>query len=136
MRAPEAHDHGDRAHGHADSHSHALTDFGRAFAFGSALNSGFVILEVVFGFRANSVALLADEGLSGVTAIHDLHIWPMSTTETALIRHLVMPAGPVDDAFIAQTAASIERVFGITHSTLQIERGDGPGCALEPDHVV
>jgi cobalt-zinc-cadmium efflux system protein len=51
-------------HHHADSHdhSHAPDDFGRAFAIGIALNVAFVAAEVVFGFLANSMALLADAG--------------------------------------------------------------------------
>ena len=49
-------------HGHAHGHSHAPADFGRAFAVGIALNLGFVIVEAVFGFVANSMSLLADAG--------------------------------------------------------------------------
>ena len=77
------------------------------------------------------------EGLDGVDRIHDLHIWPMSTTETALTCHLVMPTGHPGDAFLARAAAELARQFGIAHPTLQIETGDsGSSCALEPDHVV
>jgi cobalt-zinc-cadmium efflux system protein len=47
---------------HAHDHSHAPANFGRAFAIGIALNVGFVIAEVVFGFLANSMSLLADAG--------------------------------------------------------------------------
>ena len=72
----------------------------------------------------------------GVSGIHDLHIWPMSTTEAALTCHLVMPLGAPDGGFIANATDSNEHTFGIGHSTLQIERGDGAGCALAPDHVV
>jgi cobalt-zinc-cadmium efflux system protein len=50
------------AHSHSHSHSHGLSDFSRAFAFGIALNIGFVILEAIFGFAANSMALLSDAG--------------------------------------------------------------------------
>jgi cobalt-zinc-cadmium efflux system protein len=49
-------------HGHAHGHSHAPRDFGFAFALGTALNLGFVAIEVVFGIVANSTALLADAG--------------------------------------------------------------------------
>ena len=55
------HDHG-LAHSHSHGHSHAPADFGRAFAIGIALNLGFVIVETVFGFVANSMSLLADAG--------------------------------------------------------------------------
>lgn len=67
-------------------------------------------------------------GLPGVTAVHDLHIWAMSTTETALTAHLVVPAGPADDAFLQGVAAGLRQRFGIAHATLQVERGTGPAC--------
>ncbi len=76
------------------------------------------------------------ERLNGVERIHDLHIWAMSTTETALTCHLVMPGGHPGDAFIAQAAAFLHDEFGIEHATLQIEHGDAGACALAPDHVV
>ena len=76
------------------------------------------------------------ERLHGVARIHDLHIWAMSTTETALTCHLVMPSGHPGDAFIARTAALLHDEFGIEHTTLQIECGDAGTCALAPDHVV
>jgi cobalt-zinc-cadmium efflux system protein len=73
--------------------------------------------------------------VAGVSSIHDLHIWPMSTTETALTCHIVMPEGCPDDAFLAGIAKVLHERFGIAHATLQVERGDND-CALEPDHVV
>jgi cobalt-zinc-cadmium efflux system protein len=76
------------------------------------------------------------EGLNGVERIHDLHIWPMSTTDTALTCHLVMPGGHPGDAFIAAAANSLHSRFGIQHATLQIECGDAGACVLAPDHVV
>ncbi len=66
--------------------------------------------------------------LPGVAAIHDLHIWAMSTTETALTAHLVMPAGQRDDAFLRQIADELRRRFRIAHTTLQVEHGTGPDC--------
>lgn len=60
-------------------------------------------------------------GLPGVVGIHDLHVWSLSTTETALTCHLVMPEG-YTDYFTKHTAEEIERRFGIGHSTLQIEK--------------
>jgi cobalt-zinc-cadmium efflux system protein len=68
-------------------------------------------------------------GLEGVTAIHDLHVWPMSTTETALTAHLVMPDKPASDRFLHDVAASLRSRFGVGHVTLQIESGDNP-CEL------
>jgi cobalt-zinc-cadmium efflux system protein len=76
------------------------------------------------------------EGLQGVACIHDLHIWPMSTTETALTCHLVMPAGHPGDAFLAEMAGTLHAQFGIQHSTLQIECEDNGACALASEHVV
>ena len=73
----------------------------------------------------------------GVEEVHDLHIWGMSTTETAMTAHLVMPGGHPGDAFIAELADRMDRDFGIAHATLQVETGSGAQpCALAPDHVV
>ena len=66
--------------------------------------------------------------LPGVAGVHDLHIWPMSTTETALTAHLVMPDGHPGDGFLQQLASDLEHRFGIDHPTVQIETGGG--CAL------
>ena len=75
--------------------------------------------------------------LPGVTALHDLHIWGMSTTETALTCHLVMPGGHPGDEALSHIAHELEHRFGVQHSTLQIEIGDsGEVCALTPEHVV
>ena len=68
-------------------------------------------------------------GLAGVTRVHDLHIWSMSTTEYALTAHLVMPQGFPGDAFLAGCAHDVAHHFGITHCTFQIEVGDSD-CAL------
>jgi len=67
--------------------------------------------------------------LDGVTRVHDLHIWSMSTTEYALTAHLVMPDGFPGDAFLEGCAHDVAHHFGITHSTFQIEVGTGD-CAL------
>ena len=62
----------------------------------------------------------------GVTAVHDLHVWPMSTTETALTAHLVMPGKPASDSFLRAISESLEARFGVGHSTLQVESGEEP----------
>lgn len=69
--------------------------------------------------------------LPGVARVHHVHIWAMSTTETALTAHLVMPDVAGNDAFLAQAADNLARRFGINHATLQIERGEE--CA-SPHH--
>jgi cobalt-zinc-cadmium efflux system protein len=75
--------------------------------------------------------------LAGVAEIHDLHIWGMSTTETALTVHLVMPDGHPSDRFIAEVADELRQRFGIGHATIQVETGDElHPCPLAPDHVV
>ena len=60
--------------------------------------------------------------LPGVDTIHDLHIWPMSTTETALTAHLVMPAGHPGDDFLRTISQELEHRHRISHVTVQIER--------------
>ena len=75
-------------------------------------------------------------GLPGVGEVHDLHIWAMSTTETALTAHLVMPGGHPGDEFFTGVVHHIEHAFQIGHVTLQIETGGASPCVLAPDHVV
>jgi cobalt-zinc-cadmium efflux system protein len=76
-------------------------------------------------------------GLPGVTGLHDLHIWGMSTTETALTCHLVMPSGHPGDAVLTGVAQQLHHRFGIQHATIQIELADTDEvCALTPEHVV
>ena len=68
----------------------------------------------------------------GVEAVHDLHIWPMSTTETALTAHLVIPAGHPGDGFLRELAHELEHDFRIGHATVQIETAHedcAAGCA-------
>lgn len=72
----------------------------------------------------------------GVEKVHDLHIWPMSTTEVALTAHLVMPAGHPDDAFLHELAHELDHRFGVHHPTFQVETRSGPECALEDEMIV
>lgn len=69
--------------------------------------------------------LLAQEGVNDV---HDLHIWALSTTDTALTAHLVMDSRPLDDRFLNGVAQALTERFNIHHPTIQIEADDGDAC--------
>ena len=76
-------------------------------------------------------------GLPGVRAVHDLHIWGMSTTEVALTAHLVMPEPPKDDHFLNRTCKELQGRFRIGHVTLQIEHGTADlHCEQAPETAV
>ena len=109
-----------------------------------------VIVWSTWGLLRDSVALALDavpehidprvvrgylSKLAGVTEVHDLHIWAMSTTETALTVHLVIPGGHPGDAFTAEVCKELREHYHVHHSTIQIETGAQP-CELAPDHVV
>ena len=85
--------------------------------------------------RHIDVAAVADylRRRPGVTDIHDLHIWGMSTTESALTVHLVMPQGHPGDDFMDDIAGTLKTRYAIAHSTVQIEMGTTEhACALQP----
>jgi cobalt-zinc-cadmium efflux system protein len=67
--------------------------------------------------------------LPGVTRVHDLHIWSLSTTEVALTCHLVMPAGCPGDPFLREVSDLLHHRFRIGHSTIQVERAYIEQCA-------
>lgn len=71
----------------------------------------------------------------GVSRVHDLHIWPMSTSEVALTVHLVMPGGFPGDAFVSGIAKGLRDQFHIPHTTIQIETGEDHGCAVSPHQM-
>jgi cobalt-zinc-cadmium efflux system protein len=85
---------------------------------------------------ANGVrAFLSD--LPEVMDVHDLHIWGMSTTDTALTAHLVVCEKHPGNEFLVNVAEELEHRFRISHATFQIELGNGEAsCKLAPDHVV
>jgi len=104
-----------------------------------------VITVLIFwgtwGLLKDSVALLLDgvpahietqavqtylQEFPGVVAIHDLHIWAMSTTETALTVHLVLGDRPMDNELLQTLHQEIKTYFGIAHSTIQLENGISP----------
>jgi cobalt-zinc-cadmium efflux system protein len=76
------------------------------------------------------------ESCAGVVQVHDLHIWPMSTTEVALTCHMVIPAGAPGDNYLMEVAHRLRNNFGIQHATLQVETDPDTPCVLAPDHVV
>jgi cobalt-zinc-cadmium efflux system protein len=72
----------------------------------------------------------------GVAEVHDMHIWAMSTTETALTAHLVMPGGYPGDRAIDEIVGQLRKDFDIHHCTLQVEEGTTEhGCALVAEHA-
>jgi cobalt-zinc-cadmium efflux system protein len=98
-----------------------------------------VIVRGTWGLLRESVALALDavppgidsaavagflKAHPGVTDIHDLHIWPMGSTDTAMTAHLVIPAGHPGDAALAGLAHDLEHRFGIGHATIQVETGE------------
>ncbi len=109
-----------------------------------------VILIGTWGLLRDSVNLALDAVPEGVDLnsvrehlaslptcvdVHDLHIWGMSTTETALTAHLVMNHSICDDALLARITEELHRKFGIEHATLQVESGDPAypcRCRLSP----
>jgi cobalt-zinc-cadmium efflux system protein len=74
--------------------------------------------------------------LPGVTDVHDLHVWAMSTTETAMTAHLTRPDNPDCDAFLHAACEGLEKKFKIGHCTLQVETGGAEICRLSPAEAV
>ena len=75
--------------------------------------------------------------LPGVTEVHDLHVWPLSTTETALTAHLVLPWASCSPEFLRNACGHLHREFKIEHATLQIEPAEArEHCHLASDQVV
>ena len=68
--------------------------------------------------------------LKSVSQIHDLHVWPMSTTEVALSVHLVIVGDFLNNDFLPNLQQQLHDRFGIEHSTIQIETQDGRPCML------
>ncbi|MDG3440678.1 cation diffusion facilitator family transporter [Nitrospirillum amazonense] len=74
--------------------------------------------------------------LPGVAEVHDLHVWALSTTDTALTAHLVRPDNRDGDQLLAQVCRELKTRFRFNHATVQVETGHGEPCALAPDSVV
>jgi cobalt-zinc-cadmium efflux system protein len=73
-------------------------------------------------------------GLPGVRAIHDLHIWAMSTTDTALTAHLVMDEFPDSDQYLTEVSRVLQERFSINHPTIQLERHDSGNICHQSLH--
>jgi cobalt-zinc-cadmium efflux system protein len=86
------------------------------------------------GIDANKVKEYLAE-LPEVVSVHDLHIWPMSTTETALTAHLEMPNGNRGDKFLHEVCKHLHDQFKIEHCTIQIEQ-NANACSLAPEEKV
>jgi cobalt-zinc-cadmium efflux system protein len=94
-------------------------------------SAGLALNAVPHGVNAEAVESYLRQ-LDGVTDIHDLHIWGLSTTENALTVHLVIPAGYPGDAFLEQVVRHLEENFAVHHTTLQTEQGTiEHACSLE-----
>ena len=95
-----------------------------------------VLDAVPEGIDIDAVRMFLEE-LPRVCEVHDLHVWAMSTTETALTAHLVMPADSREPAFLSGTCAKLQDRFGIAHATLQIDLEEAPDrCRLAPEGTV
>jgi cobalt-zinc-cadmium efflux system protein len=105
-----------------------------------------IILLATWGLLRDSISLVLDavprgidsvavqnflEQLPGVAAIHHLHVWGLSTTETACTAHVVKREPQLDDDLLKQIAHELQERFGIEHTTIQFERCDGPDCPTE-----
>ncbi|MEN9935210.1 MAG: hypothetical protein RLZZ387_1789 [Chloroflexota bacterium] len=66
--------------------------------------------------------------LPEVSGVHDLHVWALSTTETALTAHLVVPPERANDTLLRQVRSDLHDRFGIEHATLQLEAADCDKC--------
>ena len=73
-------------------------------------------------------------GLPGVHEIHDLHIWAMSTTDTALTAHLVMDEFPDSDQYLTEVSRVLLERFSINHPTIQLERRDSGNVCHQSLH--
>jgi cobalt-zinc-cadmium efflux system protein len=82
---------------------------------------GMTLAGVPAGIDLDEVAVELGQ-LDGVEAVHDLHVWPLSTTETAITAHLVAPDIEKADSLLRAARTMLHDRFGIEHCTLQVER--------------
>jgi cobalt-zinc-cadmium efflux system protein len=76
------------------------------------------------------------QDLPGVEDVHDLHVWAISTTETAMTAHVLRPSNADGDSFLHQACEGLEHRFRIGHATLQVETSAAHACRLAPAEVV
>lgn len=94
-----------------------------------------VVIVAAIGIASEAVQTYL-RALPGVTDIHDLHIWGMSTTEAALTAHLVMPQGHPGDRFMGDATEGLQHRFRIHHATLQVELGEEKhDCPLSTTYI-
>jgi len=72
----------------------------------------------------------------GVSEVHDLHVWAMSTTETAMTAHVTRPDNSDSDEFLHAACEGLAGKFGIGHATLQVETGHAAACRLANAHAI
>jgi cobalt-zinc-cadmium efflux system protein len=76
------------------------------------------------------------ESQPGVESVHDLHVWPISTSDTAMTCHLTMPSGPPADDFLFGMVRDLQERFNVDHPTIQVERGPPSRCPFSPSSIV
>jgi cobalt-zinc-cadmium efflux system protein len=74
--------------------------------------------------------------LENVCQIHDLHVWPMSTTEVALSVHLIIVDDSLKDDFLSKLQQQLHNRFSIEHSTIQVERQEDATCMLDKNRCI
>jgi len=99
-------------------------------------------------FNNHFIAVIVPEGidmagikryltsLENVSQIHDLHVWPMSTTEVALSVHLIIVNDSLDNDFLPKLQQQLREHFSIEHSTVQVERQDDGPCMLNKNECI
>ncbi len=107
-----------------------------AFATWSVLRDSFNLAADAVPAHIDSAAIEAYlRSVEGVSEVHDLHIWAMSTTHVVLTAHLVIPERSVEDDLLFSISRVLHDRYGVEHTTLQVERG-APGCELADEHVI
>ena len=117
-----------------------------------SLGISVVIVAGTWGLLRESVSLSLDavpagidpaaveeylRALPGVCEVHDLHVWALSTTETALTAHLVRRDQHADADLLCKLPEEVRQRFGIGHATVQLESpAIADACELRPEHVV